>query len=80
VSEKPVGGCDAATDYPPLTPYRRPRWEWVIVSAQLMLVKCDTQGNVYAGCGDGIHVWSRSLYHDPTDRLLDKHGTLIGRM
>ncbi|KAI0483920.1 calcium-dependent phosphotriesterase [Xylariaceae sp. FL0804] len=21
-------------------------------------IKCDTRGNVYSGCGDGIHVWS----------------------
>jgi gluconolactonase len=21
-------------------------------------IKCDTAGNVYSGCGDGIHVWS----------------------
>lgn len=21
-------------------------------------IKCDTEGNVYSGCGDGIHVWS----------------------
>lgn len=21
-------------------------------------IKCDTDGNVYSGCGDGIHVWS----------------------
>lgn len=24
-------------------------------------VKCDTLGNVYAGCGDGLHVWSESV-------------------
>lgn len=22
-------------------------------------MKCDTDGNVYAGCFDGVHVWSR---------------------
>lgn len=22
-------------------------------------VKCDVEGRVYAGCGDGIHVWSK---------------------
>jgi gluconolactonase len=21
-------------------------------------IKCDMEGNVYSGCGDGIHVWS----------------------
>ena len=21
-------------------------------------IKCDTTGNVYSGCGDGVHVWS----------------------
>lgn len=21
-------------------------------------IKCDMNGNVYSGCGDGIHVWS----------------------
>jgi gluconolactonase len=21
-------------------------------------VHCDTKGNVYAGCGDGVHVWN----------------------
>jgi gluconolactonase len=21
-------------------------------------IKCDTAGNVYSGCGDGLHVWS----------------------
>ncbi|KAJ5817021.1 gluconolactonase [Penicillium robsamsonii] len=21
-------------------------------------IKCDTEGNVYSGCGDGVHVWS----------------------
>lgn len=21
-------------------------------------IKCDTDGNVYSGCGDGVHVWS----------------------
>ncbi|KAI6397413.1 hypothetical protein MCOR24_009025 [Pyricularia oryzae] len=21
-------------------------------------IKCDTQGNVYSGCGDGVHIWS----------------------
>jgi hypothetical protein len=26
----------------------------------LILVKCDAEGRVYAGCGDGIHVWSKS--------------------
>jgi hypothetical protein len=25
----------------------------------LILVKCDVEGRVYAGCGDGIHVWSK---------------------
>lgn len=28
--------------------------------SQLIKVKCDTKGNVYAGCGDGIHVYSKS--------------------
>lgn len=23
-------------------------------------IKCDTDGRVYSGCGDGIHVWSES--------------------
>ena len=23
-------------------------------------IKCDTSGNVYSGCGDGVHVWSQS--------------------
>ena len=26
----------------------------------LIPVKCDVEGRVYAGCGDGIHVWSKS--------------------
>lgn len=30
-------------------------------------VHCDSKGNVYAGCGDGIHVWNPS-------------GTLIGKI
>ncbi|WVW82653.1 hypothetical protein I302_104664 [Kwoniella bestiolae CBS 10118] len=30
-------------------------------------IKCDVLGNVYAGCGDGIHVWN-------------SYGTLIGRI
>jgi len=21
-------------------------------------IKCDTSGNVYSGCGDGVHIWS----------------------
>lgn len=21
-------------------------------------IKCDTLGNVYSGCGDGVHIWS----------------------
>jgi len=25
----------------------------------LMLVKCDVEGNVYSGCGDGLHVWGK---------------------
>jgi hypothetical protein len=25
-------------------------------------VKCDAKGNVWAGCGDGIHVWSEALF------------------
>jgi gluconolactonase len=29
-------------------------------------IKCDEAGNVYAGCGDGIHVW------DPTGLLIGK--------
>lgn len=29
-------------------------------------IKCDTAGNVYSGCGDGVHVW------DPTGTLLGK--------
>jgi hypothetical protein len=28
----------------------------------LIPVKCDVEGRVYAGCGDGIHVWSKSPY------------------
>lgn len=23
-------------------------------------VKCDRKGNVYSGCGDGLHIWSKS--------------------
>ncbi|OBT68992.1 hypothetical protein VE03_01383 [Pseudogymnoascus sp. 23342-1-I1] len=30
-------------------------------------IKCDTEGNVYSGCGDGVHVWSPG-------------GTLIGKV
>lgn len=30
-------------------------------------IKCDEAGNVYSGCGDGVHVW-------------DKQGTLIGKV
>ncbi|OCF40850.1 hypothetical protein I317_05300 [Kwoniella heveanensis CBS 569] len=30
-------------------------------------IKCDVKGNVYAGCGDGIHVWN-------------PYGTLIGKI
>ena len=29
-------------------------------------IKCDVQGNVYSGCGDGVNVWS------PGGRLLGK--------
>ncbi|RDA91861.1 hypothetical protein CP533_3686 [Ophiocordyceps camponoti-saundersi (nom. inval.)] len=29
-------------------------------------IKCDTKGNVYSGCGDGVHVWS------PGGQLLGK--------
>jgi hypothetical protein len=28
----------------------------------LIPVKCDAKGNVWAGCGDGIHVWSEALF------------------
>ncbi|KAF4549608.1 Hypothetical protein D9617_21g098290 [Elsinoe fawcettii] len=30
-------------------------------------IKCDDKGNVYSGCGDGVHVW-------------DSEGTLIGKI
>lgn len=30
-------------------------------------IKCDEHGNVYAGCGDGLHVW-------------DRRGTLLGKI
>ncbi|KAG8758586.1 hypothetical protein FRC11_003420 [Ceratobasidium sp. 423] len=30
-------------------------------------IKCDTEGNVYAGCFDGVHVWN-------------KHGALVGKI
>lgn len=30
-------------------------------------IKCDEQGNVYSGCGDGVHVW-------------DPQGTLLGKI
>lgn len=30
-------------------------------------IKCDTQGNVYAGCGDGVEIWNAG-------------GTLIGKI
>ncbi|BEI87265.1 hypothetical protein CcaverHIS002_0706110 [Cutaneotrichosporon cavernicola] len=30
-------------------------------------IKCDTLGNVYSGCGDGVHVWN-------------KYGTLVGKI
>ncbi|GAB7348251.1 hypothetical protein MBLNU459_g6242t1 [Dothideomycetes sp. NU459] len=30
-------------------------------------IKCDEQGNVYSGCGDGVHVW-------------DPRGTLLGKI
>ena len=30
-------------------------------------IKCDAEGNVYSGCGDGIHVW-------------DPEGTLLGKI
>ncbi|CUA75536.1 hypothetical protein RSOLAG22IIIB_05934 [Rhizoctonia solani] len=30
-------------------------------------IKCDTKGNVYAGCFDGVHVWN-------------KHGALVGKI
>lgn len=30
-------------------------------------IKCDERGNVYSGCGDGVHVW-------------DEHGTLLGKI
>lgn len=23
-------------------------------------IKCDMKGNVYSGCGDGVHIWSPS--------------------
>jgi gluconolactonase len=23
-------------------------------------IHCDSKGNVYAGCGDGVHVWNQS--------------------
>lgn len=26
-------------------------------------VKCDIEGNVYSGCGDGLHVWGERLSH-----------------
>ena len=29
-------------------------------------IKCDLQGNVYSGCGDGVHVWT------PGGRLIGK--------
>ncbi|KAB5593172.1 hypothetical protein CTheo_3402 [Ceratobasidium theobromae] len=30
-------------------------------------IKCDTEGNVYSGCGDGVHVWN-------------KQGALLGKI
>lgn len=30
-------------------------------------IKCDTLGNVYSGCADGIHIWN-------------SHGTLLGKI
>ena len=30
-------------------------------------IKCDEEGNVYSGCGDGVHCW-------------DANGTLIGKI
>ena len=30
-------------------------------------IKCDTSGNVYSGCGDGVNVW-------------DERGTLLGKI
>ena len=30
-----------------------------------VVVKCDTLGNVYAGCGDGLHIWSESRFLHP---------------
>ena len=30
-------------------------------------IKCDQAGNVYSGCGDGVHVW-------------DSNGTLLGKI
>lgn len=30
-------------------------------------IKCDEEGNVYSGCGDGVHVW-------------DSKGTLLGKI
>ncbi len=29
-------------------------------------VHCDSRGNVYAGCGDGVHVWN------PSGKLIGK--------
>jgi len=31
-------------------------------TSMLIPVKCDVGGRVYAGCGDGIHVWSEFWY------------------
>lgn len=36
-------------------------WSWQTKANLILLgVHCDSKGNVYAGCGDGVNVWNRS--------------------
>lgn len=48
------------------------------------LVKCDKAGNVYAGCGDGLHIWSecerRARLSETLIVVAGPHGTLLGKM
>lgn len=46
--------------------FRKPKENTKLISFSHTGVHCDSKGNVYAGCGDGIHVWN------PSGKLIGK--------
>lgn len=44
-----------------------------------MSVKCDENGNVWAGCGDGLHVWSKSMCYLRGLSLIYRLGWTVDR-